>query len=178
MLSAHCQISQSCGWWYPFNDFCIITDRPSVIARDEEGRLHSETGPALSYRDGSKYYSWRGLAVPSEWIESPEQLTASTALTWKNIEQRRAGCEILGWDKILTELNARTINIDGDPEIGELVEVEIPDIGKERFLRVLCGTGRSFALPVPPGMTTALQANAWTFGHDNPDDFLPPEVRT
>jgi len=48
--------------------------------------------------------------------------------------------------------------------IGTLLEVDIPDIGNEKFLRVLCGTGREFAIPVPPNMKTALEANAWTYG--------------
>ena len=92
-------------------------------------------------------------------------------------EERRAACEILGWANILRELDAKVINEDGDPEIGTLVEVDLPDIGKEKFLRVLCGTKREFALPVPPDMKTALQANAWTFGMDI-KDFVVPEVRT
>jgi len=58
-----------------------------------------------------------------------------------------------------------------------LLEVELPDIGKERFLRVLCGTGREFALPVPPDMTTALQAQSWTFGMVE-FEFVKPEIRT
>ncbi len=99
-------------------------------------------------------------------------------MTWQNIEQRRAACEILGWNAILSALDAKTIDRDGDPQIGELVEVSIPDIGRERFLRVRCGTGREFALPVPPDMKTALQANAWTFGFDDFRQFLKPEIRT
>lgn len=71
----------------------------------------------------------------------------------------------------------RTIDKDDDPEIGELIEVELPEVGRERFLRVLCGTGRMFALPVPPDMTTALAAQAWTWGLDA-KSFIRPEVRT
>ena len=37
-------------------------------------------------------------------------------------------------------------------------------------------TGRRFALPVPPDMTTALQANAWSYGLDETD--YKPEIRT
>ncbi|WP_230690798.1 hypothetical protein, partial [Streptococcus pneumoniae] len=79
--------------------------------------------------------------------------------------------------KILDELKAKTINRDADLEIGELVEVTIPDVGRERFLRVKCGTGRTFALPVPPTMQTALEAQAWTW--DIPaSQFTVPEIRT
>jgi hypothetical protein len=67
-------------------------------------------------------------------------------------------------------LNAKRIDIDPDPQIGELLEVEMPEVGVERFLRVTCGTGRTFALPVPPTVTTALEANAWTY--DIPIDLL------
>ena len=99
------------------------------------------------------------------------------ALTWENVEQRRAACEIIGWKNILDVLDATIIDEDMDPMIGTLVEVNIPEIGKEKFLRVMCGTGREFALPVPPEMKTALESNAWTFGMDT-SEFIIPEVRT
>jgi hypothetical protein len=105
-------------------------------------------------------------------------LTAKIALTWENIEQRRAACEILGWISIVNDLDGIVIDRDDDPEIGELIEVNIPEIGNEKFLVVRCGTGRTFALPVPPNMKTALQANSWTFGIDNVNEFLKPEIRT
>jgi hypothetical protein len=157
--------------------FCIVADFPELLKIDDENRAHGQDGPSHRWRDGWALYHWHGVNIPENWITNPKSLTAKTALTWANIEQRRAACEILGWAKILNELNAKVINTDGDPEIGQLVEVELPDIGKERFLRVRCGTGREFALPVPPDMKTALQANAWTFGMDI-EDFVVPEVRT
>ena len=66
------------------------------------------------------------------------------------MDQRAAACEIVGWHNILDQLKARTIDDSGDPVWGKLVEVNLPDSGKERFLDALCGTGRRFALPVPP----------------------------
>lgn len=176
-LDAHCHLSKSVGWLYPSNDFCILTDRPEIIKLDNEGRLHNEDGPALRYRDGYSLYSWHGVRVPHEWIEQPESLTAKTAITWANIEQRRVACEIIGWDNALNQLELTVVDTDSDPEIGELVEVSLPDVGREKFLRVLCGTGRRFALPVPPDMETALEANAWTYGFEV-SDFIKPEVRT
>jgi hypothetical protein len=68
------------------------------------------------------------------------------------------------------------IDEDADEMIGTLLEVDIPDIGKEKFLFVKCGTGRNFALPVPPDMKTALEANAWSYGL-KPAEYVP-EVRT
>jgi len=158
-------------------DFCIVSDFPEVLKVDDQNRPHCQDGPSHRWRDGWELYHWHGVKVPKEWIINPGHLTAKMALTWDNIEERRAACEILGWAKILKELKAKVIDTDGDPEIGELVEVDLPDIGKEKFLRVLCGTGREFALPVPPDMKTALQAQSWTWGIDQ-KDFIKPEVRT
>jgi hypothetical protein len=168
---------KSCGWVWWHENVLAISDRPKELHRDGEGRLHSLTGPSISYCDGWALYHSHGTAVPAEWIEDRKSLTAKVALTWENVEQRRAACEIIGWESILRELNARTIDTDDDPEIGQLVEVDIPEIGRERFLRVLCGTKRQFALPVPPTMTTAIQAQAWTWGLTE-TEFTRPEVRT
>ncbi len=106
-----------------------------------------------------------------------QSLTPKMALRWDNIEQRRAACEILGWHRILSELRAKTIDKHPNPQVGELVEVKLPDAGSERFLRVMCGTGREFALPVPPTIKTAMAAQAWTWGLDT-NEFEIPEIRT
>lgn len=132
---------------------------------------------ALKYRDGTGVYAWHGTRVPDEWIKVKSKLTAKTALTWTNLEQRRAACEIIGWNNVLKELKAKIIDKDDDPMVGELLEVELPDIGREKFLRVQCGTKRMFTLPVPPDMKTALQANCWTY--NIPEDVLKSlEFRT
>ena len=154
------------GFRVMHEEFCLVSDFPEFINVDAENRPHCENGPSHRWRDGWSLYHWHGVKIPAEWVEDKASLSARVALTWANIEQRRAACEIVGWEKILQELNARTIDKDDDPEIGELVEVSIPEVGEERFLRVKCGTKRQFALPVPPTMKTALQANAWTFGYD------------
>jgi hypothetical protein len=176
-LFDHCEIVKSCGLVYPFEKFCIITDRPEIIKIDDGATLHCEDGPAILYRDGYSLFSWRGVRIPGEWIEDKASLTPEIALQWENVEQRRAACEILGWANILSRLDAVTVDKDDDPMVGELIEVTLPDSGREKFLRVLCGTGREFALPVPPEMTTALQANAWTYAIDDLSIFKP-EVRT
>jgi hypothetical protein len=157
--------------------FCIVSDFPEVLKIDEQNRAHGQEGPSHKWRDGWSLYHWHGVAVPEHWIMNKQSLTAKEAITWENIEQRRVACEILGWAKILRELDAKVINEDGDPEIGTLVEVNLADIGKEKFLQVLCGTGREFAIPVPPEMKTALEAQSWTWNL-SPDEFKIPEVRT
>ena len=159
-------------------EFCIVSDFPEFIKIDDQNRAHCETGPSHRWRDGWSLYHWHGVSIPAEWIEDKASLTPQIALTWSNVEQRRAACEILGWAEILSALDAKIIHADDDPQIGSIVEVTIPEIGRERFLRVTCGTGREFALPVPPTIKTAIEAQAWTYGFDDPAEFLPPEIRT
>lgn len=157
--------------------FCFVSDFPRILKIDDQNLSHGQNSPSHRWSDGWSLYHWHGIAVPKNWIMDTKSLSAKEAITWPNIEQRRAACEILGWVNILKELDAKIIDTDGDPEIGELLEVNLPDIGKEKFLRVRCGTGRDFALPVPPDMKTALQAQSWTWGL-NEKDFINPEVRT
>ena len=164
------EFSQAAGWAAPCRNICFVADRHNVLKRDERGRLHAEDGPACAYPDDWAIYAWHGTRIPAAWIEDRASLTAKIALTQENIEQRRVACEIVGWAHILKELKGKTIDTDCDPEIGELIEVRLPNAGKERFLRVRCGTGREFAIPVPPTMKTALDANRWTY--DIPADLM------
>lgn len=153
-----------------------IVSRPPTVCRDAENQVHSESGPAIKFADGFSVYIWHGTRIPQEWIENPETLTPDIALTHKNVEQRRCAAEIMGWDRILQELTPTVVDTNPNPEIGTLLKVDLPGAPGEQFLRVKCGTGRTFALPVPPDMSTAREANAWTYGLD-PDEYSP-EIRT
>src|SRR5258708_7502438 len=45
-------IAEAGGWFLPYETICFIADRPSILARDENQRLHNLNGPALQFRDG------------------------------------------------------------------------------------------------------------------------------
>lgn len=143
---------------------------------DERQLLHNETGPAVVW-NGDKQYWWHGTRVQEQWIEDKDAVDPKLALTWENVEERRALCEILGWERVLSTLSPTTVDTDPDPEIGTLIRVDLPDAPGSQFLKVRCGTGRTFVLPVPENMETALEANAWTFGI-SPEDLQMLEVRT
>jgi hypothetical protein len=157
-------------------EFCIVSDFPRVLKLDEQSRPHCGDGPFCEWADGFRLYAWHGTRVPASWIEHPEKLDAKTALNWENVEERRAAAEIIGWDRVLRELNPTEIDRNRDPEIGTLLRADLPDAPGQQFLQVRCGTGRTFVLPVPPDVRTALEANAWTYGL-RPDEYQP-EVRT
>lgn len=171
------ELVQHCGWWAAYDDTVIFQDRPQHIKLDEQNRLHCSDGPAILYRDGYTVYAWRGVRIPREWLAEPGSLTPQDALQWRNVEQRNAACQILGWDKILSALDAKVIDEDPLPQFGTLLEAELPDHGKQRFLRAKCGTGRDVVLLIDDmSINTARAAGAYTYGI--PVENYNPVVRT
>jgi len=170
-------IIENCSWVAYDDDNVYVSDRPRVIKFDDRNRLHCENGPAIAYSDGFSVYSWHGTRCSKQWIENPKSITVNDCLYHNNVELRRVACEIVGWANVIEKLDYTVVDEDGDPEIGTLLEVDIPDIGKEKFLRVMCGTKREFALAVPPEAKTALEAQAMLFGMSL-EEFTAPEIRT
>ena len=176
IYTAYGQLAASAGWLLPRADICWICERPSVARRDDSGVLHSGTGPALVYRDGWELHFSRGVYMPRHWIERAASLDLEFVYQWRQPEQRRLLAELAGgWQLLLSRVQVHVVDEDADPSIGALLEWRSRG-GPARFLRVLCGTGRSFVLPVPPNCTTARQANAWTYGLAAPEYEL--EART
>ena len=162
-LSIMERISSQCEWWWPHENIVVASQRPISVKWDDERRLHSETGKAVEYADGTGLSAWHGQTIPDAWV-SGNPPAAKDALHWSNMDQRAAACEIVGWASILDQLQAKTIDDSGDPVWGRLVEVNLPDSGKERFLDALCGTGRRFALPVPPKTKSVDEAQSVLHG--------------
>src|SRR5262249_2549051 len=88
-LEVNEKLVKSCGWTWWHENVLAISDRPSEIHRDQQGRLHGEKGPSIAYRDGWSLYHWHGTVIPAEWV-SGKPPTAAEAISWSNIEQRRA----------------------------------------------------------------------------------------
>lgn len=158
-----------------------LSDRPVHIKMDDQNLLHCEDGPAITFTDGFSVYAWHGTRVPSKWIEDKDSITAKDYLMHSNIEMRRVASEIVGWAAVLDQLDAQgrleVIDDSGNPSIGKLVVVDIPDVGKEKFLLVECGTKRQFALSCDPKATTAFEAQAMGYGIPV-EEFEMPEIRT
>jgi hypothetical protein len=169
-------LAASAGWAMPRSRTFWVCERPTVVLRDDDGRLHSENGPALVFRDGWALDFWHGVYLRRRWLQKDERLDPDFLLTWPQVDQRHALIEIAGgWERILSRERTTVIDVNRDPSIGRLFEWAGPG-RTARFLQVLCGTGRTFVLPVPPGCRTAHEANAWTF--DMRADEYAPEVRT
>ncbi len=137
LLDDHLAVSRSIGWWYPFNDMCILTNRPDTISRDESNRLHSEVGPALKYRDGYALYSVHGVRVPQWVIEDRAQLTVEQIENETNAEIKRVMVELFGQDRYVLESGATIISQD---ESGILYRRDMGDDEPIVMVRVLNST--------------------------------------
>jgi hypothetical protein len=158
------------GWWWPFAGACIMTERPALIQRDEGGRLHCVSGPALAYPDGCAVHVWHGLRIPAWLVEDRARLTPELIEAEANAELRRVMLEMFGFDRYIEARHATLIAEDeclGLPR--QLFEIDLEgDI--IRVLRVLNGTvepdgrRRQFHLGVPLECNTPHEAVAWSYG--------------
>ena len=84
------------------------------MSKDGGGLLHSDSGPAVVFRDGGRLYYHHGVYVPPYVIESPRSLTAEMLLDEPNTEIRRVMLAKMGIGKFLEEAKAKTIDTDLD----------------------------------------------------------------
>jgi hypothetical protein len=160
-------LAKSCGWWWPYDGICFLTDRPRELHRDNRGRLHNETGAAISYPDGWGLYAWNGILVPQDVIVLDEEITLERINAEPNAEIRRVLIERFGLDNFLRAGNCIKVHSD---ETGTLYRMNVP--GDEPILVVQVinstpepdGSFNEYFLRVPPTMARARQGVAWTFG--------------
>ena len=171
-------------WWYPCDGAIIACNRPAEIHKDEQGRLHNESGPAVMFRDGWTVHYVHGVSVPAHWVENRTALNPREVISHDNVEVRAIGAALVGWPKMLGALNARTINDSGCPDIGELIELDLPGLRQPgRFLKALCPRNGLIVEGLPrvddfgAPIETALHGQAWRVGM-HLSEYRHPEVRT
>jgi hypothetical protein len=122
-------VHSRCGPLTLHRDFAMVSERPCVLRRDAGGRLHSDNGPAIAWRDGWSLYLWHGLRIPSshEWIiETPGRITPAAIEAERNSELRRVMLERFGFERYLAARGARLIAADqlhGRPR--RLLEIDV-----------------------------------------------------
>ena len=177
LLDALADLTTMVGCWWPLDGAVVLAERPTIIQRDGQGRLHSTTGPALEWADGHTLHAVGGVRVDADIVERPETITVERILTHDNAEQRRVMIDLRGWDWFTTAADLRLVDEAPDPgNTGETIALyDLPEQVYDEPVRVLLctnasperdGTRRRFGLTVPADCTTAVGAAAWTFGTD------------
>jgi len=150
------------GYWLG-KDLALLVRRPRFLAHDGAGQLHHAVGKCIEYRDGWGFYAWHGVGVPRKVILAPQTLTARDFFRARNLEVRRVIQERMG-ERFVTVVGENVI--DSGPR-GVLYEVHLPGNRdrRARYVRVRdASTAREYYLRVPPTISTAEAAVAWTFG--------------
>ncbi|MBV6628262.1 MAG: leucine-rich repeat domain-containing protein [Rivularia sp. (in: Bacteria)] len=165
------QLFEHCGWFIPFEDVCIVCDRPSKFSLDSESRLHAEGEPAIQFADGYGLYYYRGVALPEKYGEvHPNQWQAKWLLSENNTELRRILIQAIGYNRICDELQA--IQLDSFREY-DLIKIDAnADVEPIVLLKMICpSTGYTHVLRVPPYMESARKAITWVNWDIDPEDF-------
>lgn len=182
-LESTMAIAKSCGWWWPFDQCAILCERPTVLHRDDQGRLHNESGPALLYPDGFAIYAIHGVLVEARIIEQPETITAHEITTHDNAEYRRVLLDRFGIARYIESLglkpdsvahvrcwDAEHCNHTDEQHTARLYRATVMDDETITMLQVYNSTPepdgsiKQYWIRVPPSMRSAYQAVAWTFG--------------
>jgi hypothetical protein len=171
-------LAKSCGWWWPRDELCVISDRPRILRtepvpdEDDELRLHAADGPAVEYPDGWSVHVWHGTRVPSWVIDEP---TVDRIAVERNVEVRRCAIERLGWGTFVDEAGLRLVGQADDPGNPgcELRLYDLSNVLWRAPARLLLavngsmerdGTRRRYGLRVPAWFDDPLDAAGWTYG--------------
>jgi len=148
-----------------FDDCCILSEGPIELHVDEESRLHNAGGAAVRYKGMPEIYSWHGSRVPIEAIVNEPTLASIDCES--NVAVRRVLIERYGVENYLLDSGAEIRHYD---QCGTLYVTELHNDENIAMVRVTNSTPepdgqfRTYFLRVPPNITTAREAVAWTFG--------------
>jgi hypothetical protein len=174
-------ITTACTAMLCLEGIVFLCEKPLVCRLNQMRRLHCADGPALTYSDGFAQYVWNGVVVPRQIIESPQSITVQQIEDETNAEIRRVMLERFGEARFFQESGMVPIHEDN---FGTLYRKEFPNDEPLVMVKVLNatpepdGTVKNYYLRVPPNMTTAQQAVAWTFGFERGFQEYDPLVQT
>ena len=155
-------LSQNCGWWFPFEKTVIFTKLPTEIHRDEEYKLHHFDKPALVYPDGFGVYTIHGVRVPEKYILKPaEDIDIKELFQETNVEIRMLVLKKVGLDRALSCLDTRSLD---KKDSYELLGIKFTDRYCEYLKMVNPSTGEVHVEGVAPGIKTVKEALAWRAG--------------
>jgi hypothetical protein len=184
------EIARSAGWWWPFQNAVILTERPTELHM-RDGRLHNDEGSAILYPDGTGVWALNGLRVDRRLVEQPETLTFSEVRDERNTEIRRhmmdrfgglrgsaaagawlsaGGLHPISQTDITDKMQPSGLSIwrlshKDEPVLCRLYRAEMPEDEPLVLLTVVCtSTAKEVFLRVPPTMKDAAAARDWTFG--------------
>ena len=149
-----------------FEKKAFIMCRPVQVEQDERKRLHSTTGPALIFADGTEIYQIHGVRFTKEQFKKSKKATVKDLLGWDDIEQRSVLLSDKPLEQMLKEAKAKII--DETDELGGYKLWEI-DLGLRSKAKAMTykgwskgadGNPKQYAKYVPNNSTNCLETIA------------------
>jgi internalin A len=164
------QLFEDCGWIFPFENICLVCDRPLHIRFDSANELHAEGEPAIAFADGYSLYFHHGVKLPEKYGKvHPDLWQAEWLLSESNAELRRVLIERIGYDRICQQLQA--VKLDTWQKY-TLLKIDNADVEPIYLLKMTCpSTGHIHALRVPPDVLTAKEAIRWVNWDIDSEEF-------
>jgi hypothetical protein len=152
--------ARTCHWWWPYKGLVIASERPTTLHVDADGRLHSDHGLALGYRDGWGVYALHGVRVPDWLVLTPaHDLDPQRLLKEENVEVRREFVRKVGIERVCGALNATVTDRAGDYE---LLLLDLRDGRRRPYLKMKNPSIGVYHLEgVHPTCETVQQALNW-----------------
>ena len=164
------EVFHHCTAFAAFQRSCIVLAARPQLNVNEEGNLHSTTGPAVSWADGTRIWFNDGHYLDEcgkRIVIESDKLSTAHILNISNEETRRVAIEKFGWDRFIAEADCpvidRRVN-DIDNTIEMLVGAPRSDEGRSRQNRMVLfcrSTGRRYFLGVPQDVATCEAAQMW-----------------
>lgn len=169
-LDAMVGLAKHSFWMYPLSGICLVCDRPLFYRFNERDELHCTDGPALEFPDGWSIWAINGISVTEQIVMHPETLTPQEIEGQRDVEVRRIMMERYGVEKFIKSVSAslihQTVFNERTCQLWRYHQTDDEDVTLLKVTNATAepdGSFKDYWLRVPPSLTNALKAVAWTF---------------
>ena len=171
-----------------FDQWCIVTEFPKKINRDDENKLHSIDGSSIEWKNKDKNYFIHGVSFKRELWEKvvTDDADPFEILKIQNQEQRQAALTVIPLQNILKRTKAcckssftrpniprrskecvveyQKLNFNNQVKLFEIYGGYFNFEENMKIVNYFCpSTGREYFDFVPPHITRASESMAWKF---------------
>ena len=169
ILNLWAESAKSSCWWWPHENICVISERPSEIqmvpipGQDFRFHLHRDGGPSVRCRDGWAMWNLNGARVPQIVAETPTaDLDPRLILSEKNAEVRRELVRKVGVDRVYSTLGGKELDTWGNYS---LITLDLQDGRHRPYLKMLNPSIGTWHIEgVHTDCKTVLDALSWRNG--------------
>ena len=176
------------GWTWMYPDVAFVSEAPETLhvkISNNEYLLHNPSGPAMSFKDGTKAYAINNVIFTGEETKfvdtQADKLVPSEILAIKNVEQRQEIIKKFGVTKMYKDLNPKILDKWTD-ELGnpyELLEIDIGMRPNRIYISMKNPSVPETHLEaVHPDCRTVQQALAWRTYDDHKLAYRTPLALT